>query len=260
MVPELDQGAMGPRPAVSRPMSLDDPPSDLEIEWSRSPSPTIGVLSEEKAQEHEEHFDAAAEMDPHEEEGEFARFVSQVKGKDLDTVRREIDEEIRTLNSQRKAAMRDSEEINQAMVAQIMVSPARCYVQLFESGGRRHRQCCDLFGIPYITAPMEAEAQCAELVSLGLVDGIITDDSDVFLFGGLRVFKNMFNQSKTVECFLLADLARELGLDRDKLVRLRICSEATTSRVCLGWVLWSQWNCSRNFPAKMGCTSSRTGG
>lgn len=30
----------------------------------------------------------------------------------------------------------------------------------------------------------------------------------------------MFNQSKTVECFLLTDLARELGLDRDKLVRL----------------------------------------
>lgn len=67
---------------------------------------------------------------------------------------------------------------------------------------------------------MEAEAQCAELVSLGLVDGIITDDSDVFLFGGLRVFKNMFNQSKTVECFLLSDLDRELGLDRDKLIRL----------------------------------------
>lgn len=77
-----------------------------------------------------------------------------------------------------------------------------------------------LFGIPYITAPMEAEAQCAELVQLGLVEGIITDDSDVFLFGGLRVFKNMFNQSKTVECFLLSDLGRELGLDRDTLVRL----------------------------------------
>ena len=77
-----------------------------------------------------------------------------------------------------------------------------------------------LFGIPYITAPMEAEAQCAELASLGLVDGVITDDSDVFLFGAQRVFKNMFNQSKTVECFLLSDLSRELGLDRDTLVRL----------------------------------------
>ncbi len=77
-----------------------------------------------------------------------------------------------------------------------------------------------LFGIPYITAPMEAEAQCAALLSFGLVDGIITDDSDVFLFGGARVLKNMFNQSKTVECFLLSDLERELSLDRDKLVRL----------------------------------------
>ena len=77
-----------------------------------------------------------------------------------------------------------------------------------------------LFGIPYITAPMEAEAQCAELVHLGLVEGIITDDSDVFLFGGNRVFRNMFNQSKTVECFLSSDLVRELGLDRGTLVRL----------------------------------------
>ena len=77
-----------------------------------------------------------------------------------------------------------------------------------------------LFGIPYITAPMEAEAQCATLVELGLCEGVITDDSDVFLFGGLRVFKNMFNQSKTVECFLANDLQRELSLDRDKLIRL----------------------------------------
>ena len=52
------------------------------------------------------------------------------------------------------------------------------------------------------------------------MEGIITDDSDVFLFGGMRVFKNMFNQSKTVECFLLSDLARELSLERDKLIRL----------------------------------------
>ncbi|KAG8213306.1 hypothetical protein J3R82DRAFT_11785 [Butyriboletus roseoflavus] len=176
------------------------------IEWSRSPSPvgelsTNDVSAVERRAEKEESWDAAQEMDPHQEAGEFARFISQMKGKDLDTVRNEIDEEIRELNRQKKAAIRDSEDITQHMISQIMLM-------------------LRLFGIPYITAPMEAEAQCAELVSLGLVDGIITDDSDVFLFGGMRVYKNMFNQSKTVECFLLSDLARELGLERDALVRL----------------------------------------
>jgi DNA excision repair protein ERCC-5 len=80
------------------------------------------------------------------------------------------------------------------------------------------QQLLSLFGIPYITAPMEAEAQCAELVSLGLVDGIITDDSDIFLFGGTRVYKNMFNQSKYVECYLTTDLEKEYALHRKKLI------------------------------------------
>ncbi|CAI7587107.1 unnamed protein product [Penicillium glandicola] len=75
-----------------------------------------------------------------------------------------------------------------------------------------------LFGLPYITAPMEAEAQCATLVSLGLVDGIVTDDSDIFLFGGTRVYKNMFNQSKFVECYLTSDLEKEYALHRQKLI------------------------------------------
>lgn len=77
-----------------------------------------------------------------------------------------------------------------------------------------------LFGIPFIIAPQEAEAECAELLSRDLVDGIVTDDSDVFLFGGHRVYRHMFNDNKVVECYLLSDLDRELGLDRQKLVQL----------------------------------------
>ena len=61
-------------------------------------------------------------MNAHEEEGEFARFAAQVRGRDVNEVRKEIDEEIRQLNQQRKAAMRDSDEITQTMIAQIMVS------------------------------------------------------------------------------------------------------------------------------------------
>ena len=77
-----------------------------------------------------------------------------------------------------------------------------------------------LFGIPFIIAPSEAEAECAELLSRKLVEGIVTDDSDVFLFGGSRIYRHMFNDNKVVECYLMSDLDRELGLDRNKLVQL----------------------------------------
>lgn len=205
---QLPKSLERPQPSTSNVVTpearIPESDDEFDIEWSRSPSPVLGTApgsTDQGASAAVETWDAAEEMDPHAEEGEFARFISQVKGKDLDAVRHEIDEEIRTLNQQKKAAIRDSEDITQQMISQIML-------------------LLRLFGIPYITAPMEAEAQCAELVLLGLVEGIITDDSDVFLFGGMRVFKNMFNQSKTVECFHSSDLSRELGLERDTLIRL----------------------------------------
>eukprot|EP01083_Nonionella_stella_P036401 99332_1 len=82
------------------------------------------------------------------------------------------------------------------------------------------KRLLELFGIPYITAPAEAEAQCAALDCLGLVDGVITDDSDVFLFGASRVYKNMFHGGKFVERYLNKELEARLGLSREKLVQL----------------------------------------
>ncbi|KAE8359453.1 hypothetical protein BDV27DRAFT_136076 [Aspergillus caelatus] len=111
----------------------------------------------------------------------------------------DYEQELKQLRSQQKKDRRDADEVSQIMISEC-------------------QQLLTLFGLPYITAPMEAEAQCAELVTLGLVDGIITDDSDIFLFGGTRVYKNMFNQGKFVECYLTSDLEKEYALHRRKLI------------------------------------------
>lgn len=59
-----------------------------------------------------------------EEQDDYARFLANIKNRDLNEVRTEIDDEIRILNGQNKVAMRDSDEITLAMIAQIQVSCA----------------------------------------------------------------------------------------------------------------------------------------
>lgn len=73
------------------------------------------------------------------------------------------------------------------------------------------QELLQLFGVPYLVSPMEAEAQCAVLDVLGLTEGSITDDSDIFLFGGRRVYKNIFNQNKHAEMYENDAVQRNLG-------------------------------------------------
>ena len=81
-------------------------------------------------------------------------------------------------------------------------------------------QLLRLFGIPYVVAPAEAEAQCCMLEQLGLVDGVVTEDSDAFVFGGQVVYKNIFDDQKYVEVYHAKDAVSEMNLTRDSMVAL----------------------------------------
>jgi len=117
-------------------------------------------------------------------------------GMTLEQLEREEDE----LQAKARRSQRDSEGVSETMQAEVM-------------------EVLDLWGVPYIVAPMEAEAQCAELERLGLAAGVVTDDSDAFLFGSRRVYKNIFESAKYVEAYHMEDVEREVGLARDDLVR-----------------------------------------
>mmetsp|Transcript_25243 Transcript_25243/g.63734 ORF Transcript_25243/g.63734 Transcript_25243/m.63734 type:complete len:203 (+) Transcript_25243:66-674(+) len=80
----------------------------------------------------------------------------------------------------------------------------------------------ELFGVPYVLAPTEAESQCAALEQLGLVDGIVTDDSDAFLFGASNVFKNIFSDKSYLEWYRMESIQSEMSLDRRALINLAL--------------------------------------
>jgi hypothetical protein len=82
------------------------------------------------------------------------------------------------------------------------------------------KRLLSLFGVPYIDAPMEAEAQCAQLEQADLVDAIATEDNDAFLFGGRCVYKHLFDQKHHVEVYSMDDIEAELHVSRRELVAL----------------------------------------
>lgn len=128
-------------------------------------------------------------------------FYKELKSPHADRARMqaELEQELAHLRAQQTLNRRDMTDIDHDLTEEIKYMLA-------------------LFGVPFMIAPMEAEAQCAKLELLGLVDGVVTDDSDVFLFGAKNVYRHMFNSNKHVEFYDGDIIAKKLGLGRQEMV------------------------------------------
>ncbi|KAI0187880.1 DNA excision repair protein [Xylaria flabelliformis] len=195
------QATMSPEPDIVPEIISEDPVQGLSNEEAVEVIEKLALDQDEFDNEFSDPEDEELLAQMAEEAEEHARFAGQLNNRSEKENQEAYERELKALRTQQKKDRRDADEVTQVMISE-------CQALL------------RYFGIPYIAAPMEAEAQCAELVNLGLVDGIVTDDSDIFLFGGTRVYKNMFNGNKFVECYLSTDLEKELSLSREQLISL----------------------------------------
>lgn len=130
-------------------------------------------------------------------------------------------QELRDKNtSEELAQMKDQLVDDQKNLAQERNKLDRMGASITNSMSRDCKDLLKLFGIPYIDSPMEAEAQCAFLNMIDLTDGTISDDSDIWLFGGQTVYKNFFVQKKIVMEFRHENIDEMFHLDRKKLIQL----------------------------------------
>ncbi|ELU13028.1 hypothetical protein CAPTEDRAFT_123501, partial [Capitella teleta] len=88
-------------------------------------------------------------------------------------------------------------------------------------------QCCellDLLGVPHVQSSGEAEAMCAQLNKEKVVDAVITNDGDAFLYGARKVYRNFTMNTKDphVESYCMDEIEDKLSLDRKTLVALAL--------------------------------------
>lgn len=208
----VEQRVVDPEKSIAQESSVkaveeatEEAPREQLNESVKEAPPTNEVDAEERAQE--QRSPAAFDYEFEEEEEQELNEQLAKEEEEHEQFQRDLNPHIMafldnegSLKKQHQREMRDADEVTVVMIREVQDLLSR-------------------FGIPYITAPMEAEAQCAELLKLKLVDGIITDDSDVFLFGGDRVYRNMFHEKHYVE-FYNSNALEKLGLDRSKLIEL----------------------------------------
>ncbi|NXX28693.1 GEN endonuclease, partial [Nicator chloris] len=89
------------------------------------------------------------------------------------------------------------------------------------------RECLELLeclGVPWVQAAGEAEAMCAYLNAKGLVDGCITNDGDVFLYGAQTVYRNFAMNAKDphLDRYTMSSIKEKLGCDRESLIGLAV--------------------------------------
>ncbi|GFQ94478.1 flap endonuclease GEN homolog 1 [Trichonephila clavata] len=88
-------------------------------------------------------------------------------------------------------------------------------------------QCQDLLkclGVPCIKSSGEAEALCAFLCAKGIVDGVITEDSDAFLYGADTVFRDFTidRSDSHVNMYTLKSAKNKMHLNQRNLIALAL--------------------------------------
>jgi DNA excision repair protein ERCC-5 len=51
---------------------------------------------------------------------------------------------------------------------------------------------------------------------------VITEDSDVLLFGSRKVYRNIFERNKFAEMYDMKIIEKELGMDREDLIKMAL--------------------------------------
>lgn len=82
------------------------------------------------------------------------------------------------------------------------------------------KEMLSVLGIPYMTAKSEADILLAKLYHDNKIQFILSDDSDIPIFGGHKLIRKLKSTSKTIEIVDISIVLEKLRWDQNKLIEL----------------------------------------
>lgn len=108
----------------------------------------------------------------------------------------------------------DGREDPKALSAQIQRLKRQC-VRLTDTDIASAKSLLDLMGVGYVTAIGEAETLCAKLVQRRFVDAVLSDDTDMFMYGCGGILRYLSLLHETVVFYSTPDIMRSLNMDEE---------------------------------------------
>ncbi len=84
------------------------------------------------------------------------------------------------------------------------------------------KELLDLMGIPYISAPEEADSQCAYLARSGIAQSVSTEDMDILTFGANKIYRSLTSYKKPTLEIKLDDILKNTDLTYDQFIEFCI--------------------------------------
>lgn len=95
------------------------------------------------------------------------------------------------------------------------------------------RSLCTLMNVPFIRANGEADVLCAKLYLSGQVHAIMSEDSDILLYGGGRLIRK-FSWTNEIEVLDLNQILKSLGITYNQFIDLAILSGTDYTPTTIG--------------------------
>lgn len=84
------------------------------------------------------------------------------------------------------------------------------------------RELFDILNVPYYIAPLEAECMCADLCKRGLVEGVLTEDTDVLAYGANIFLSKIDTKNDTCVRIYHKNVLESLNLTQEQFLDLCI--------------------------------------